>query len=181
MTGTTIAPIVVRPTLVGDRPAVIELVRSAFTDAARDGREEVDIVERTWTLRTGDDVIDLVAIRDGEIAGHVLGAAGVLNGAPLLAVAPLAVAPAHQGQGIGSLLMTDLLRRADDAGWPAAVLLGNPQYYQRFGFEHAGRAGVDYPPVGSESPYFQIRRLSRYTSSLQGSFAYCWEDEKAVP
>ena len=175
MTGTPIAPIVFRPTVVGDRPAVVELVRSAFTDATRDGHEEVEIVERTWTLRSGDDVIDLVAARDGEIVGHVLGAAGVLNSAPLLAVAPLAVAPAHQGQGVGSLLMTELLQRAEDAGWPAVVLLGNPQYYERFGFEHAGRTGVVYPLVGSESPYFQLRRLSLYTPSLEGSFAYCWE------
>jgi len=31
------------------------------------------------------------------------------------------------------------------------------------------------PPVDPELPYFQIRRLSLYTPSLQGSFTYCWE------
>lgn len=169
------APVVVRPTLPGDRPAVVELVRSAFADATRDGHEEVDIVERTWALKPGDDVIDLVAARDAEIIGHVLAAPGTLSTAQLLAVAPLAVAPAHQRHGIGSRLMVELLRRAGDAAWPAVVLLGDPEYYERFGFEHAGRTGVVYPPVGPESPYFQIRRLSRYTPSLHGSFAYCWE------
>jgi putative acetyltransferase len=171
----SVVSLVVRPTFPDDRPAVVELVRSAFTDATSDGHEEVEIVEQTWALKPGDDVIDLVAVRDGGIIGHVLAAPGTLSTTQLLAVAPLAVAPAHQRHGMGSRLMVELLRRAEDAAWPAVVLLGDPKYYERFGFEHAGRTGVVYPHVGPESPYFQIRRLSRYTPSLHGSFAYCWE------
>jgi putative acetyltransferase len=171
----SVAPVVVRPTVLADRPAVVELVRRAFTHGTRNGHEEVDIVERTWTLEPGDDVIDLVAEREGEIIGHVLAAPGTLGTTPLLAVAPLAVAPAHQRHGIGSGLMVELIQRAEDAAWPAVVLLGNPKYYERFGFEPAGRTGVVYLPVGPESPYFQIRQLTRYTQSLHGSFAYWWE------
>ena len=164
----------VRATDRDDRTTVIELVRSAFAHDGRDGAEEVDIVEKTWALDL-DDVIDLVAVQDEEIVGHVLGAPGALGETTLLAVAPLAVLPSHQGHGIGSQLMPDLLRRAEDAAWPAVVLLGNPDYYGRFGFEPAGPLGLTYPPVDPELPYFQIRRLSRYTPSVQGSFTYCWE------
>ena len=166
--------LVVRPTSPDDRPAVIDLVRAAFAHDGADGAEEVSIVERTWALGCDDD-IDLVAVRDGEIVGHVLGAAGVVGDARLLAVAPLAVLPSHQGQGIGSRLMPDLLRRAEEAAWPAVVLLGDPEYYGRFGFEPAGPTGLVYPPVDPELPYFQVCRLSRYTPSLQGPFTYCWE------
>ena len=166
--------VLVRETLTDDRPTVIDLVRAAFTHDDRDGAEEVDIVERTWALAL-DDTIDLVAVHDDEIVGHVLGAPGALGDTRLLAVAPLAVLPSHQGRGIGSTLVPDLLRRAEDDAWPAVVLLGNPDYYGRFGFEPAGPIGLTYAPVPPELPHFQLRRLSRYMPSLRGTFTYCWE------
>ena len=53
------------------------------------------------------------------------------------AVAPLCVAPSRHGEGIGSSLMNDLIRRAEAAGWPLVLVLGDPRYYQRFGFRRA--------------------------------------------
>ena len=166
--------LMLRATEPDDRPEVIELVRAAFGHSGRDGKEEVDIVEQTWALAL-DDVLDLVAVQDDEIVGHVLGAPGRLGDTRLLAVAPFAVLPSHQGQGIGSRLMPELLAQAEAEAWPAVVLLGNPDYYGRFGFEPAGPLGLTYAPVPPELPHFQIRRLSRYTPSLRGTFVYCWE------
>jgi len=168
------AAVEVRPTDAEDRPAVVELVRSAFAHDGRDGAEEVDIVEQTWALAL-DDTIDLVAVQDDQIVGHVLGASGTLGDTKLLAIAPLAVLPSHHGQGIGSQLVPELLRRAEGEAWPAVVLLGNPEYYGRFGFEAAGPIGLTYAPVPPELPHFQVCRLSRYTPSLRGTFTYCWE------
>jgi predicted N-acetyltransferase YhbS len=65
------------------------------------------------------------------------------------------------------------------AGWPAVVLLGEPSYYRRFGFEPAGSAGIVYPPVGPDSPHFQVRRLSGRRSP-EGRFTYGWESGGAV-
>ena len=168
------AAVEVRLTVAEDRPTVVELNRAAFAHDGRDGAEEVDIVERTWALDP-EGVIDLVAVQGDEVVGHVLGAPGTVGDTELLGVAPLAVLPSHQGQGIGSQLMPDLLGRAEDAAWPAVVLLGAPEYYGRFGFEPAGPLGLNYAPIPPELPHFQIRRLSRYTPSLQGTFVYCWE------
>jgi putative acetyltransferase len=166
---------VIRATRPDDRAEVIDVVRAAFAHSGRDGQEEVDIVEQTWALEL-DGVIDLVAAQDDAVVGHVLGAPGIVDGdTPLLAVAPLAVLPSHQGQGIGSQLMPDLIRRAEEAAWPAIVLLGNPDYYSRFGFEPAGPLGLTYAPVPPELPHFQVRRLSRYAPSISGTFVYCWE------
>ncbi len=157
-----------------DHEAILAVVRAAFSDDDRDAHEEVAIVVDTWAV---DDPrgLELVAVEGDAVVGHVLGAPGELVGRDVLGVAPLAVAPSHQREGIGSALMTDLLRRAEDAGWPLVVVLGNPEYYGRFGFEPAEPLEVVYEPVGAENPHFQVRRLSRYDPSLRGSFTYCWE------
>jgi putative acetyltransferase len=157
-----------------DHEAILAVVRAAFSDDDHDAHEEVAIVVDTWAV---DDPrgLELVAAEGDAVIGHVLGAPGQLGGRDVLGVAPLAVAPSHQREGIGSALMTDLLRRAEDAGWPLVVVLGNPEYYGRFGFEPAGPLEVVYEPVGAENPHFQVRRLSGYDPSLRGSFTYCWE------
>jgi predicted N-acetyltransferase YhbS len=165
----------VRATVEDDHDEVLALVRAAFSDESRDGSEEVDIVLDTWAGGASVLPIDLVAVVDGRIVGHVLGARGQLGQHGVLGVAPLAVAPSHQGRGIGTQLMRELLDRSDAAGWPMAVLLGSPDYYGRFGFEPSGPHGIVYPPVGAGNPHFQVRRLSSYDGRVEGSFSYCWE------
>jgi putative acetyltransferase len=77
--------------------------------------------------------------------------------------------------------MGELLGRADAQGWPLAVLLGDPLYYRRFGFEPAGRLGIVYPSVGEDDPHFQVRRLATYLPTLRGKFTYCWEQFGSEP
>jgi putative acetyltransferase len=59
------------------------------------------------------------------------------------------------------------------------VVLGDPAYYGRFGFEPAGPLGIEYPPVGAASPAFQVRRFAPYDASYRGAFTYCWESSPA--
>jgi len=156
-----------------DRAAVLEVVREAFTDDERDGSEELDIVRSTW--ESGRTTFELIAVVDGVVVGHVLAADGDLGGQTVVAVAPLAVSPAHQGAGVGTALMSELLRLAEAAQLPMLVLLGEHAYYSRFGFEPSGPLGVTYEPVGQNNPHFLVRRLSSYEPSLCGTFRYLWE------
>lgn len=141
----------------------------------RDGQEEIDIVLDTWRLDAAVTGLDLVATDDGQVVGHVLGAYGRLGGREVAGVAPLAVAPHRQGEGIGSALMGEVLRRAEQIGEPLLVLLGSPEYYRRFGFEAAGPLGIDYAPVGPGDPHFLVRKLPTHRPELRGAFRYCWE------
>ena len=105
-------------------------------------------------------------MEEGTIVGHVLAARGDLGGREVVAVAPLAVTPARQGFGIGTALMTELLRRADAAHLALILVLGDPGYYGRFGFEPSGPLGIRYPVVGEGDPHFQVRRSRGYDAVL---------------
>ncbi len=156
-----------------DSDAIVALVREAFSSDDHDGGDEVDIVVATWERAATPAGFELVAVGDGAVIGHVLAARGDLGGREVVAVAPLAVRPSHQGQGIGGALMTELLARAEAAGLPLIVLLGDPGYYGRFGFEPSGPLGISYRIDGD--PHFMVRRLAGYDPSYRGRFVYCWE------
>ena len=166
---------IVRTATHADREAVLALVRAAFSQGGPDGKEEVGIVEATWSLERSAAGFELVAVDGDALVGHVLAAFGELGDRPVLGIAPLAVASARQGQGIGTTLMTELLSRAEAAGCPLVMVLGEPDYYGRFGFEPAGPLGIEYPPAGAANPAFQARRLAPYDATYRGVFTYCWE------
>lgn len=129
---------IVREERPDDRAAVHAVVAAAF------GRpDEADLVDRLRAA--GEVVMSLVAEApagaDGaaaDIVGHVLFSPLPLTGAghavPAAALAPLAVRPEHHGQGVGSALVREGLARLEAMRVPAVVVLGDPDYYRRFGF-----------------------------------------------
>jgi putative acetyltransferase len=161
----------------GDEEGILAVVAAAFSDATRDAGEELAIVRATWKSNDTDQLIELVADDDGTVVAHVLAAPGRIDGAPtsVAGVAPVCVAPSHQLRGIGTALMESLVLEATSRHWPLLVLLGDPAYYVRFGFEPAGPLGLTYAPVGPDSPHFQARRLHDYDARQRGAFTYCWE------
>lgn len=102
--------------------------------------DEAEVVNR---LRKDSPVfLSIVARNKGRILGHVLFTpASILqpDGSSItgLGLAPLAVLPYYQGQGIGSALCREGLRRIDPAAYPFVIVLGHPGYYPHFGFEPA--------------------------------------------
>jgi putative acetyltransferase len=70
--------------------------------------------------------------------------------------------------------MTELLDRAQSVELPLVVLLGDPAYYGRFGFEPSGPLAISYG--GPDNPHFLVRRFPPYDPSYRGAFAYCWEE-----
>lgn len=62
-----------------------------------------------------------------------------------LMLGPLAVDPNFQGLGIGGALMKAVLAHAKKAAFGAIVLVGDPEYYSRFGFDAARAANLAMP------------------------------------
>ena len=130
---------VVRQAVAADHPAIRAVVVEAFK-----GDGEANLIE---SLRSaGDMVLELVAVRDDKIVGHILFSrllviAGGQNHAAV-ALAPLAVRPALQLKGIGH----QLVEEAHSTLAPRetlSVVLGDPSYYGRFGYSHARAAKFD--------------------------------------
>lgn len=120
----------------------------------RPGREEAAAIDRVLRLAfdgpaeamlvrslhaAGDVIVELVAEDPtGSIAGCVQLSSLCIEGGPTglcaAALAPLAVVPARQGEGMGSALARAALNAAADSGIGAVFVLGDPAYYCRFGF-----------------------------------------------
>jgi len=117
--------------IVDEHPGHEASIRLVITNAF--GREvEARLVD---DLRLATDLaISLVADEAGEICGHVA-LSRLKAPSRALALAPVSVLKAKQRQGIGSALIRRAIENARDAGYDIIFVLGEPDYYKRFGFE----------------------------------------------
>jgi putative acetyltransferase len=132
--------ITVRRERPGDEASVRAVNLGAFPTAM-----EADLVD---ALRSGAaGYLGFVACDGDAVVGHVAFTPVTVAGAPAraMALAPLAVLPARQGEGIGSMLTRTGLDHLRAAGCALVVLVGHASYYPRFGFAPASRHGLACP------------------------------------
>lgn len=127
----------IRPSAPGDREAVIQVYPAAFP--------EEDLTPLVSGLLDDGAVLSLVAEVDGSLAGHVVFSDCNANGAPVALLGPLAVAPDWQRKGVGSALVREGLARVEAEGAAGVLVLGDPAYYRRFGFEAGHGVGAPHP------------------------------------
>ncbi|HJC21554.1 MAG TPA: N-acetyltransferase, partial [Candidatus Butyricicoccus avicola] len=89
--------------------------------------------------------------------GHILFSRVDIGGQAALALAPLAVLPAFQHQGVGSALVQAGHRIAASLGYSYAVVLGSETYYPRFGYRPAGAFGIAAPFAAPPENFMAIR------------------------
>lgn len=136
-----------------DHAAVETLLDAAFGTTRRG--------KSAYALRAGVPPIaelSFVAEQDGIILGCIHftpvavdplpGSAAI---AELLLLGPLAVEPDHHGVGIGQSLVDHGLAAAAALGYQAAILVGDPAYYGRFGFDHDLVSGIVVPAEADQT------------------------------
>jgi putative acetyltransferase len=150
--------IYVRRETAGDYDCIRRVVVEAFSGSDHGHNGEADLVD---DLRAEpEDRLSLVACLDDEIVGHVMFTAVAIRTAQMvtrgMGMAPLSVTPQHQNRGVGSTLVTNGLGQLFDRGCHFVVVLGHPEYYQRFGFRPASQFGVAHGFVGIRQEIFFI-------------------------
>jgi putative acetyltransferase len=165
--------VAIRPETSEDREAIFDVHAAAFpTDA------EARLVN---ALRAnGKVVVSLVAEVDAAVAGHVLFSpvlvAVEFSTAPTLGVglAPLAVRPEFQRRGIGARLVDAGLDACRRAGFAFVVVLGEPRYYRRFGFQRALPHGLRNE-YGADEEFMALDLHPRALTGVSGIVKYATE------
>lgn len=135
---------------IGDETLFDVAAREALLDVAMGPDRKLKSSER---LREGQNPADGLALvardisEDGpaRLAGTVRLWHVLAGGKPALLLGPLAVAPERQSDGVGGALMRVAIARARAAGHGAILLVGDPEYYVRFGFSASVTAGLAMP------------------------------------
>jgi putative acetyltransferase len=152
-----------------DQPSIEKVNKEAFGEPLE--AELVAIIRATDRFVPG---LSLLAEVEGEVVGHVLlSYVDIEPGSHrVLQLGPLAVMPSHQRRGIGSALMREAIRLADERGEPLILIEGNPRYYERFGFARSDLSGIEPPPQARGAQYFMMRPLAAYDPALRGRAVY---------
>jgi putative acetyltransferase len=129
----------IRTEAPADAAAIRRVLEADFPTA-----DEARLVE---LLHAGGHLlVSLVAEEDEAIVGYIAFSPVRIDGAAAeedgVGLAPVAVLPDHQRRGIGSRLVREGLAACERAGYGFVVVLGEPAYYRRFGFDRADRRGL---------------------------------------
>ena len=146
----------VRKEAPSDAAAIEAVTIAAFSSAVHASQTEQFIVR---ALRdAGQLSVSLVADDTGSVIGHVaVSPVAISDGASgWYGIGPISVVPERQGQGIGALLMKGALAELRALGAAGCVVLGDPGYYSRFGFN--AEPALVLP--GVPPAYFQAMSLS---------------------
>lgn len=136
--------LLIREAVETDLNDVLQIERLAF------GYEkEADLVRELLHDPSAKPVLSLLAFQKDRALGHILFTTAQLSGsqdsASIVILAPLAIVPDAQKQGIGGKLIEKGLELLSKSGVDLVFVLGHPEYYPRYEFKPAGNLGFEAP------------------------------------
>lgn len=158
-----------------DFPAVFEVNRLAFGQDS-----EARLVEQLRHSEAFVPELSLVAVGDNSVIGHILFTRIKIvdqGETESLALAPMAVLPAFQKQGIGSLLIKHGLDKARELHYRSVIVLGHEHYYPKFGFEPAGKWGIRSPYDVPKNVFMALELVTGGLAGVSGTVRYPKEFE----
>jgi len=140
----------IRKAMDSDLDKVLSVESAAFGHD-----KEAKLVRDLLGDPSAQPALSLLALIDGKAVGHILFTTAALdkshNKASIVILAPLAIVPDAQRQGIGGKLIERGLQLLSERGVGLIFVLGHPEYYPRHGFKPAGQLGWEAPyPIPDE-------------------------------
>jgi len=126
-----------------DYKKIYEINKKAFNQ-----NNESELINRIRASKNFIPELSLVAENNGEIIGHILFSKMKIIGEKeyeTLSLAPIAVLPKYQNQGVGGKLIKEGLKRAEKLGFDSVIVVGHKDYYPKFGFEKASKWKIKCP------------------------------------
>lgn len=162
----------IRQERAGDREAVYAVHTAAF------GRKsEATLVDLLRNDQAFIPALSIVAHLGDQLVGHVLiteieivSEDGKVT--PSLALAPIAVVPEFQQQGIGSRLIKVALDKARSLGYSSVIVLGHAAYYPKFGFVPAGKWQIKAPFEVADEVFMALELQPGGLAGISGTVRY---------
>lgn len=158
----------IRAESTDDQSAVYEVNRAAFETTAE--ARLVDVLRKAVK-----QVISLVAEEDGNIVGHISFTPVSIADHPglrVMGLAPVAVLPKYQRQGIGTALVQAGLAQCRKNGFGSVVVVGHEDFYPRFGFAPAKNAGLRCAYDVPEEVWMFVELEKGYLDGVTGEVRY---------
>jgi predicted N-acetyltransferase YhbS len=114
----------------------------------------------------------LIAVNGDAVIGYNILTSATIGEYTGLALGPLGIKKQYQNQGIGTLLVKESIRRAQEAAYPWIALLGG-DYYTRFGFEMGKKYHITVSDNEFDNEHLQILFLNDADHDLSGQLIYC--------
>lgn len=136
--------IIIRQENENDYKNIYDLVKKAFETAKVSDGDEQEFVNELRNSNNYIKELSLLAEDNGKLVGHIMLTKKDINTkcgkVESLLLAPLCVAMEYRDKGVGSKLVNESFKLARKMGYKSVMLLGDPNYYKRFGF----RKSIDF-------------------------------------
>lgn len=152
--------LIIRETTVDDLNDILFVECEAFNS-----NKEADLTKEMLSDPSAEPLISLIAISENQAVGHILFTKAHLSNNPdkvsISILAPLAIVPNFQKQGIGSKLVKKGLEILNKSCVDLVFVLGHPKYYPKFGFTPARKFGFEapYPIPKEDSDAWMVQAL----------------------
>lgn len=128
-----------------DYQEIYNVVEESFKTALHTDGDEQELVIRLKNSEVHIPELSLVAEKDNKIVGHIMLTETKVGSTTQLLLAPLAILPEYQNQGIGSKLILEAHKIAEKLNYDFIILVGHDTYYPRFGYRPAKEFGIKSP------------------------------------